>query len=319
MTSVNYEKEHRLVILHGRRQTGLGTQMYDNLRLWLHCQLTNNIYIHNTMSSDVDHNYEEDPLYGEKVDRFFNIYQDELIYDHDNPNGIDPLPTESLKPLCDPFIHGWRTAEYNMYRAKILRRYNLTEKPQLRFKKNKLNVAIHIRRGDILRDEHFNRVLPDEYYIESMYRISEWFSRRKNDIKFYIFSQSPRTTRPCYMRDIKNVEQYSYYDDKDIFGKFKAIKNLDYELVIDNDIFSDFHHMKNADVLVMSRSCLSRLAAIYSSGVVFYCDSATPGFSHEMKFKPRWAMPFPRDMDNIVTCFSGTTKEVYYSDEIYNK
>jgi hypothetical protein len=104
------------------------------------------------------------------------------------------------------------------------------------FNNNKLNVAIHIRRGDVSPQTN-----KDEYFLS----IIEIIRKKHPTAIFHIFSEG----------------------NEDLFVKFRS---KDIILHLNEDIRMTFHALVTADVLVTSKSAFSYAAAILSKGII-YC------------------------------------------------
>jgi hypothetical protein len=113
--------------------------------------------------------------------------------------------------------------------------------------KNKLNIACHIRRGDILQlnlnpTEFKNRWLANEYFIKVVQRIKSVLVEH-NNIDIHLFSQG-------IISD---------------FSEFEELKNVVYHL--NEDPHTTFHSMVVADILILSPSSFSYKAGMISNGL----------------------------------------------------
>ncbi|QWD64301.1 hypothetical protein [Polynucleobacter sp. MWH-UH2A] len=121
----------------------------------------------------------------------------------------------------------------------------------LTFDPSKLNVAVHIRRGDLLPGRQFSdlssRMLPDSWYLN----IIDVVQRSMNKpIAIHIFSEG------------KNGQYYS--ENGAPFSWKEHFRNFPLEVHenIDSDFKSTFHHLLNADILIGSKSGMSHLAGM---------------------------------------------------------
>lgn len=113
------------------------------------------------------------------------------------------------------------------------------------FRQDKLNIAVHIRRGDILqmnkKDKNFQqRWLDNTYFINIINTIK---SQIYDNIVIHIFSQGKIAD----------------------FSDFEKIGNVVYHL--DEDEYKTFHNMILADILIVSPSSFSYFAGIISPGL----------------------------------------------------
>ena len=111
------------------------------------------------------------------------------------------------------------------------------------FKNDKINVAVHIRR--LL--PHDTRIagtdIPDDYYLNVMKNIRNKYQNKK--LQFHIYS----------VGNINNLKKYECDDVK---------------FHIDENICSTFIGMVSADILVLSSSSFSYIAALLSEGEIYY-------------------------------------------------
>lgn len=118
------------------------------------------------------------------------------------------------------------------------------------FNKDEFNIAIHVRRGDIVQNngrENPNltmRFQDNEYFINALNIALENF-KDENNIHIYLFSQGKK-------EDFKEFEQFN---------------NLTF--CLDLDPQSSFLHMVYADALITSKSSFSYKPALLNNGIKF--------------------------------------------------
>lgn len=124
------------------------------------------------------------------------------------------------------------------------------------YNKKQFNIAIHIRRGDIMEhckkaNESFSmRYQKKQYFIEALktameYITTEKIAINKENIQVYIFSQG---------------------EEKD-YSEFFSVPNVHF--CLDMNVMDSFLHMIYADVLIMSKSGFSYEAALLNKGIKF--------------------------------------------------
>ena len=118
--------------------------------------------------------------------------------------------------------------------------YILNYDPQI------INVAIHIRRGDVKSDNQFWEKFTDNGYI----------LRVLQKVLNIIASHGIETI----------VCVYSEGEGKD----FKELQNLNARFFLNEDPFTTFNNLVCADVLILSKSTFSYTAGLLSNGIVFY-------------------------------------------------
>lgn len=139
-----------------------------------------------------------------------------------------------------------------LYRSKecLIKTYLSSSKPKLKgFEDNYFNVAVHVRRRNIMDDRE--TVLPDSYY----YKIMDDISKKYPGAIFHIYSQS--NPGICSSNCLIPAE----FED---YKKYKCVFHLD------ESIEETFHGMVMADVLVTCLSSLSYAAALVSEGEIYY-------------------------------------------------
>ncbi len=138
--------------------------------------------------------------------------------------------------------------DYTTFRDILRKKYwNTRNNNSLKcgFRQGKLNIAVHIRRGDIMqmnkKDKNFQqRWLDNSYFLNIISTIKNKIS---DNIDIHIFSQG-------------NVANFSDFDE---------IGNVIYHL--DEDEYQTFHSMIVADILLVSPSSFSYFAGIISQGL----------------------------------------------------
>ena len=126
----------------------------------------------------------------------------------------------------------------------------------LSFNAKKLNIAIHIRRGDLLPGRQFSdlssRMLPDAWYLEILNTI---LNKAIKPVAIHIFSEGKDGQ---YRSESGEPFSWKHY-----------FNQTDYEIHehIDSDFLSTFHHLMHADILIGSKSGMSHLAATLNTQV----------------------------------------------------
>jgi hypothetical protein len=147
--------------------------------------------------------------------------------------------------------------EYAHTRKWLINSYNKARENfpiALSYDPNKLNIAAHIRRGDLLPGRQFadlsSRMLPDAWYLEILDAI---LKHSEKPIAIHIFSEG----KDGQYRS-ENGSPFSWKEH------FKQTPHEIHEH-IDSDFLSAFHHLMHADILVGSKSGMSHLAGMLST------------------------------------------------------
>ena len=145
--------------------------------------------------------------------------------------------------------------EYAASRHLILNSYQKSRiyRPiTCKFESNNINIAAHIRRGDLLPGRQYSdlrhRMLPDSWYEAILNTIISELSGQK--ITIHIFSEGINGNYVC---ENGSVSSWA--------NKFSAANVLIKEWV-DKPFIESFHHLLIADILIGSRSGMSHLAGI---------------------------------------------------------
>ena len=126
---------------------------------------------------------------------------------------------------------------------KVLIEKNKPNLTPIKQNKNDYIVAIHIRRGDVKKDNKWSfRYTPNSYYL----KIINDIKKENSNAKIYIFSESN--------------SQESF----DEFIKLGCVMKLDTELT------EAYNYFIQADVLVLASSAFSIVPAIYNQNKVIY-------------------------------------------------
>jgi hypothetical protein len=242
---------------------GVGAQYQRILGILAVCKINGFKYYHNCVT--VGHNYDNEPDWNKKWDDFFNIINSDLtIKENLNLKNIFvPHTISNINQLekTDKFIYDFENAHYIINQNPELY-YNsiINDIRKLYFEKNinrelkffipdKKNVAIHIRTANSV-DTEPHELLPGQirYISNNTYKkIIINLANENNHIHIFTQGSFP----------IKEIET--------------GIKNISYH--IDTDTFDTFHHFVNADILVISKSSFSYLAAIYNKNNIMYLPS----------------------------------------------
>lgn len=222
-----------------RLSDGFGSQYQHIICCLLISYRSNFVFVYNPISI-MEHNYDNDPDYLEKMEHLMNVRPYFISRYHDSMKDIPLTECDmTAKYLVDKDIEGYATDESL---AKIKEMFWANKNRNV-FTNGKTNVAVHIRRPN----GHDNRLkgsdTPDGFYLKAIERIRE--ENPDKDLRFHIYSQG-------------NIEQFECFQAEDT------------ELHIDEDLSKTFIEMVAADILVTSFSSLSYIAGYLSDGVVYY-------------------------------------------------
>lgn len=112
------------------------------------------------------------------------------------------------------------------------------------FKQDVMNVAVHIRRGDVNEKQHPDRYLSTQYFKTIIDKLLVQYP----DASVCIFTE---------LTAENNVE----------FNIFDNIK-----IISAGDVLTTFEHLVKADILITSKSSFSYVAALYNENTVLYTN-----------------------------------------------
>lgn len=229
---------------------GMGQQIQRRISIWAYCKLNNLKYVHNPIES-LQHNYLNDGEFENKADNFFNLGDGELSID-------DVDSSQIITKLCmNDYFNKNGVDLYDKVRGEFREKYFRTPKPEVVYDSAKKNIAVHVRRGDIVGKKHRfrKRGNDDQYFISLMEDLNKRYNKK---CKFYLFSQT-KTTKNGKMRKA----------NLSMFDNFKKL-NMDIQFVINGCPFSDIHHIMMSDIIIMSKSAFSYVPALFSNAHVIY-------------------------------------------------
>lgn len=182
-----------------------------------------------------------------------HIQQEEATYDHQLFKSI-------LEKKCDYNVlhcvseHGdgqFLHIDWDFYRNNDLKiKYNNSKRVKnfkCYFDKDCINVAVHIRRGDVTENKQFKRWINLNYYLKIMENLANI-----NELKNIIFH--------VYSWDMSKKEKDELFLHC-CFGKREM------QLHIDEDVFSTFYHFTKADIFVHGQGSFSLLANYLCDGI----------------------------------------------------
>jgi hypothetical protein len=217
-------------------------------------------YVH-TPFSQIEHNENNDGDWESKWEKFLNLGKGEIFIDDVvGKSGIEVIDLTELSKL-DLHKHStlYTVSQCHKYANLFPNRYStlidiFREKyfasDKVLYNMNtpsqKINVAVHVRRGDVSHSGLNSIRYTDNEFISKIIRqIVANLSRLGLDFCVNIYSQGR----------------------KEDFGE---LQNLNVNFHLERCIFTTFNSLVNADILVMSKSTLSYTAALLSEGIKIY-------------------------------------------------
>jgi hypothetical protein len=250
--------EECYITCSGKRD-GAGAQALAIMSTMVFAEIMHIKYIH-TPFAMLQHNYENDVDWEKKWENFFNLGKGELkIGDNllnisrEIPLGESPLKirkqTNTLFVVrhCHDYVDMFPN-KYFRLKNKLVEKYYASSKSGygLHYEPNKVNVAIHLRRGDVNDKNQFrDKFTENRFVVDVLSKILEIFALQGVESSICIYSIGE-------------------------MAEFKELEKLNLKFFLNISPFTTFHNLVCADVLIMSKSTFSYSAALLSNGIVFY-------------------------------------------------
>jgi hypothetical protein len=150
-------------------------------------------------------------------------------------------------------------AAFELLRDDLRAQYEATPKPAVCFAPECLNVAVHIRRGDVTPASRYAcRFVPNHVYVRVMQQIVAATPGWR--VQFHVYSEG----------DVDNPRAG--------FEELTTVPNV--VLHLNEDVFSTFHHLVRSDVLVLGVSSFSFVAGLYHRGPALNFPRHNPQLPH---------------------------------------
>jgi hypothetical protein len=265
---------------------GFGSQ-YQNIISVILIALKNNFTFIYSPFTHIEHNYENDSFYIEKIEKLINIKN------HFSSEKSDLIKCESYqiaKKIIDDNINYYATSENLNIIKNIFWKNKINNeitKKKYAFGKdgdnvNNIHLSIHIRRKNIHDPffDSYNRYIENHFFYNILSQICYNYDNKEQEKIFTGIHESIYTERKTQKKIIIHI--FSQGDIND-FICFQQLKKtfLFVEIIfhLNEDITKSFVQMVASDILVISPSSFSYSAALISDGDIYY--------------KPFWHNPLP--------------------------
>lgn len=223
------------------RIDGFGAQYQTIIYYILYAYHHNLEYAHENIKN-MEHNYNNDVNFIKNMNEFMNIENNYMDKSNINSNDIIHIQQNDIHRIVEENIDVYLSDNPALNKIKKCFWEN---KNKNYYNNDKFNVAIHIRRPNINDSRIDGTNTSDEYYLYVIRHIREKYKTK--NIQFHIFSQG----------NIEIFKKYIFHDT--IFH-------------INEELRSTFVGFVSADILVLSRSSFSYIAAFISEGEIYYID-----------------------------------------------
>lgn len=251
-----YEKNAKVencYITCAGRNDGLGAQVQAILSTILLAKQYNLTYVH-TPFKILDHNPGEEKYF----ETFFNFAMNEKTIDNisnlklkinefKHSYEIKKEPhTLYIGQSCHDYADRYPNTYLNIQKM-IIDKFLLSSKKDypVYYENNKVNIALHIRRGDVSQQQNEARFTENFYYKSILEQLLDMTTKLNYDVSIHLYSQG-------------KIEDFSELKDF----------NINYHL--NECLATTFYNLTLADILVMSKSSLSYSAALLSKNIKIY-------------------------------------------------
>lgn len=219
---------------------GFGAQYQKIIQTYIYCKIHNLNFAYSPIK-EIEHNYYNDKEYINNLEKTMNLKNN--IINVASDMNVERLDFGKIvREYSDSNIDKCCENEH----MKFIKDCFWENKNRDYFNNDKLNVAIHIRRANLHdKGRAGERVTThNSYYLNIMNTIRKKYENNKN-VLFHIYSQG----------DV---------------SKFMDLANSDVKFYLNYDIVESFIGMVAADILVISPSSFSYVAALISDGEIYY-------------------------------------------------
>jgi hypothetical protein len=247
-------KAHRCFITCAGKDDGVGAQVQAVLSTMLFAEAFQLTYVH-TPFERITHN-ELGANWEAEWERFFNLGKDEVAIKDIDTNLLEVVRNDNLRRLrrtpnvlyvvrhCYPFADLFPNFYLRMTDGWI-GKYRSSSKEAYKsfYEEGKVNIAVHIRRGDVV--ESSDRYTGNRYHKALLSAIRRMLDDFKTDVSVHIYSQGA-------------------------IADFDELDEMRVHYHLDECPFTTFYNLTCADMVVVAKSSFSYCAALLSGAVVVY-------------------------------------------------
>lgn len=220
---------------------GFGAQFQKIIQTYIYCKIHQLNFAYRPLEF-VEHNYDNDNTYKDRLENLMNL-KPNIININSNMEVQDLDFGSIVMEYVEKNIDACCESEH----MQFIKECFWQNKNKKYFNNDKINVVIHIRRGNLHdKGQAGERITtPNSYYLNIMNKIREKYNEK--DIIFHIYSQGDLESFKCFESENKDVILY-----------------------LNSDLIESFIGMVSANILVTSPSSLSYVAALISDGEIYY-------------------------------------------------
>lgn len=249
---------HNCYITCSGKTDGIGAQVQAVLSTMLFAYDMGITYVH-TPFKTIAHNTERDPQWEQKWESFFSLGKGEIALSHLPDTSLDIVPLEHPRKLQKkantlyvlPHCHDYADLFPERYSALYQTFYKkISSRPEHKYEQhhesNTVNVAVHVRRGDVSKHG------------------SDAFRYTENSYVASLLKNLQKILESIGVKPLFNIYSQGHVRD------FCELQGIDIDFHLNLCTFQTFHNLASADILVMSKSSLSYSAALFSRGIKIY-------------------------------------------------
>lgn len=239
--SLRIEMRNQYLTIRGKRD-GLGAQLLAQLSGLAYCEYHSLTYVHSPFEK-VAHGLTAATV--SAAEAFFGIGVGEPNI---GDSSVASLNIEERLFMPEVLFSSKPETFYtDSFRQRLRTKYYQKPKPDVGFSANRINVCMHIRRGDVNSRRRFKgRYTSDEQHLAVLSKIKAL----NPDAMIHIFSEGHQSD----------------------FVKFASLSNI--RLCLNWDVLTTFHAMVCGDILIPAKSSYSYCAGLLSENTVV-CDCMT--------------------------------------------
>jgi hypothetical protein len=217
---------------------GFGAQYQRIIHCFIYCKMKNLKFLYRPFDN-VEHNYDNDSEYNSKLENLINLKNNIQNFEENQDVKILDYGNDVLRFFENNIDDNTCNQEIN-----LIKDYFWQNKNKNYFNNNKINIALHIRRENCIdKGLAGARIVDSNYFLKVMDLIR--LKYKDCDILFHIYSQG-------------ELEEFKEFENKDVC------------FYINYDVIQTFIGMVSANILVMSPSSFSYVAALISDGEIYY-------------------------------------------------
>ena len=231
-----------MYILPAKHIDGFGSQFQYFISAIIYAELNGFEYVHRPVTV-MDHNYNNDPTFLQRMNDAMNIDSKYRRYDELKETDKEHKTNGKFKDFFDRNFEQY----YNSASLQNIKRKYLENKPPKHtiFEKDVVHITVHVRRFNSHDSRGVDNI--DNLLLFKMRQMNKEYQEKNIRHHFHIESQG-------------TIENFSHFE--------KAFDNISFHLNDEPD--KSFYRMVISDVLITHKSSFSYAAALLSDGIIYF-------------------------------------------------